>query len=308
MRKVILRNGQSPGDILTMTRAVADLAHSYPDYLIDIRSPCNEIWENNPWLTPLDENDPEVEKFNIGYEAIHQSGITGIHFSDGFRLDIEKKLGVQVRMTGLLPELWLSNDEKAWINQVEVEFGWKDRFWLLNAGCKPDNLLKQYHRWPEVVDILNRFFDNKVKIVQIGHASHNHPKLNGVLSLVGKTDLRQLIRLGYWSEGTIGPISFQFVMAAAFQKPHVVVAAGKEGVRWHLYPHGRYLYTNGALGCCPWDGCWRGGDHKKCLKMHKGNPKCFDLIKPYMIADAVKMYYEGEMLNFDPRVQREETG
>ena len=76
MRKIILRNGQSPGDVLTMTRAVADFANSYPDYLIDIRSPCAEIWENNPWLHPLDENDEDVEQFDIGYDAIHNSGVT----------------------------------------------------------------------------------------------------------------------------------------------------------------------------------------------------------------------------------------
>ena len=202
-----------------MTRAVADLCHSYPDFLVDIRSPCAEIWENNPWLHPLDENDEEVEQFDIGYDAIHQSGLTGIHFSDGFRMDIEKKLDLKIQTSGILPELWLSDDEKSWINQAEVEFGWKDKFWILNAGSKPDNALKQYHRWQEVVDILTRFFDNRIKIVQVGHESHNHPDLTGVLSLVGKTDLRQLIRLCHWSEGTIGPISFQFVMAAALQKP-----------------------------------------------------------------------------------------
>ena len=31
-RKIILRQGQSPGDILTFTRALADLKESYPDY------------------------------------------------------------------------------------------------------------------------------------------------------------------------------------------------------------------------------------------------------------------------------------
>jgi hypothetical protein len=42
--------------------------------------------------------------------------------------------------------------------------------------------------------------------------------------------------------------------------------------------------------------------------MENGAPKCFTMIKPYMIADAVKMYYEGGKLNFDWRVPREEAG
>ncbi len=88
-------------------------------------------------------------------------------------------------------------------------------------------------------------------------------------------------------------------MSAAFEQPHVVVAAGKEGVRWHIYPHGRYIYTNGALKCCQWDGCWKGGASSGCVDLVYGVPRCFTLIEPYMIADAVKWYYQGGMLNLE---------
>jgi hypothetical protein len=301
IRKVILKNGQSPGDILSMTRAVADLKMSFKDWKIDIRSPCNEVWENNPHLTPLKEGDPGVEVFTITYDDINISGWNGLHFTDAFRNDLERKLKVSVIKTGIRPELWVSDQEKSWINQVEVEFGWKGPFWIINAGRKPDNELKQYHRWQEVVDVLNWYFKDKVKIVQIGHKDHIHPKLNGTLSLVGKTDVRQLIRLCWWAHGTIGPLSFQFVVSAALQQPAVCVAGGKEGVRWHIYPHIRYLYTNGAMKCCGWDGCWLGGAKGKCSNLVDEVPKCFTMIEPYMISDAVKMYYIGGMLNMDER-------
>lgn len=297
-RKVMLTQRQSPGDILTMSRAVADLKKSYPDYQIDVDSPCPAIWENNPNLTKLDRNDTEVEKFDITYDEINQSGWRGHHFSDAFRHDIEKKLDIKIEKTGIRPELWVSEQEQHWINQVETEFGWTGPFWLLNAGNKPDNELKLYHRWQEVVDLLNKWFGGAVRIVQIGHKDHNHPKLNGVYDLIGKTDLRQLIRLGWWAHGTMGPLSFQFVMSAAFTQPHVVVAGGKEGVRWHLYPHGRYVYTNGALKCCSWDGCWKGGKLGGCIDRLNGSPRCFALIEPSEIADAVTLYYRGGMLDF----------
>lgn len=296
-RKIILHQRQSPGDILTMSRAVGDLKESYPDYQIDVRSPCPEVWEHNPRLTPLNDNDPEVEKFDITYDEIHESGWRGLHFSDAFRHDIEKKLGVQIKKTGIKPELWLSPEEQGWINQVETQFGWTGGFWLINAGRKQDNELKYYHRWQEVADLFNEYFGGSIRLVQIGHDEHLHPKLDGVYSLVGQTDLRQLIRLGWWAHGTIGPLSFQFVMSAAFEQPHVVLAAGKEGVRWHLYPHGRYIYTNGALKCCSWDGCWKGGTKGQCPDLVYGVPHCFVLIEPYMIVDAVKMYYQGGRLN-----------
>jgi len=296
IRKIILKQKQSPGDILTFTRAVADFKMSYPEWLIDVRSPANSIFENCPHLTPLKENDPEVEIYDIGYSDINISGWNGLHFTDAFRNEIEKKVGVKIKKTGFRPELWISDIEKSWTNQVEYEFGWKGPFWLLNAGHKKDNELKKYHRWQEVVDILNNYFEDRVKIVQIGHKDHLHPSLNGVISLVGKTDLRQLIRLAYWSEGLMGPLSFQFVLCAALEKPGVVVAGGKEGINWHIYPHIRHLCTNGALECCKWDGCWLGGVKGNCKNLDNDVPKCFRLIKPHMIADAVKMYYEGGML------------
>lgn len=302
-RKIILRQGQSPGDILTFTRALADFKLSYPDYQIDVRTPAKEIWDNNPRLTPLDEKDNDVEIYTIGYDEINISGWSGLHFSDAFRHDIEKKVGVKIKKTGIRPELWLSKEELSWYNQAHCDLGWNGPYWIINAGRKPDNELKQYHRWPEVVDLLNEYFKGKIKIVQIGHKDHIHPPLKGTLNLIGKTDLRQLIRLTYWAHGTIGPISLQFVMSAAawnedfnnFQ-PSVCVAGGKEGVRWHLYPHVRYLYMNGALPCAKWDGCWLGGKQGLCKAIEKGVPRCFRMTKPHMIADAVISYYEGGVL------------
>ena len=298
-RKILLIQRQSPGDILTMSRAVADLKNTYPEYEIDVDSPCPELWENNPHLTKFDRTALDVERHEITYDEINQSGRTGDHFSDAFRHDIEKKIGVPIIKTGILPELWVSDLEKTWINQVETDFGWPGAFWLINAGRKQDNELKQYHRWQEVVDGFNSYFRGSVRLVQIGHSSHVHPSLSGVYNLVGKTDLRQLIRLGYWAHGTIGPLSFQFVMSAALNQPHVVIAGGKEGVRWHIYPHGRYIYTNGALKCATWDGCWRGGEKGQCLDLFDNVPRCFHLIEPYMIVDAVTMYYKGGLLGLE---------
>lgn len=284
-----------------MTRAVADLKMTYPEYEIDVRSPCPEIWQHNPHLTKLEEKDAEVFDIQYGREGqgIHQSGWKGQHWTDAYREEIEEQVGVTIIKTGIRPELYLSDEEKGWINQVETEFGWTGGFWLLNAGHKPDNQLKQYHRWQDFVTLFNRHFKGSIRLVQIGHKDHVHPELRGVYSLVGKTDLRQLIRLGWWAHGTVGPLSFQFVMAAAFNKPHVVVAGGKEGVRWHIYPNGRYIYTNGALKCCKWDGCWKGGKYGDCVDLVYGVPRCFYLIQPQTILDAVKIYYEGGMLGLD---------
>jgi len=286
-----------------MSRAVADLKMSYPEYEIDVRSPCPAIWENNPHLTKLDEGAEDVEVFNIEYgrdgSGIHESGWKGQHWTDAYREDIENQLGVTIVKTGIWPELYISEKEKHWINQVETEFSWHGGFWLLNAGHKPDNELKQYHRWQEFVDLFNDHFKGSIRLVQVGHKSHVHPELNGAYNLIGKTDLRQFIRLCWWAHGTVGPLSFQLVMAAAFKKPHVVVAAGKEGIRWHIYPNGRYLHTLGALKCCHYDGCWKGGKYGDCVDRVYEIPRCFCLIKPQIILDAVTSYYEGGILGLE---------
>jgi len=302
MRKIIFSQHQSAGDILTLTRSVNDFARAYPDIKIDVRTPCPAIWENNPYLTPLNEKDMAVEYYGIVYgrngKGIHSCEKDARHWQEAYHDDIAELTGLEFERTGITPELFLSKDEKIWVNQVAVEFGWQGPFWLINGGWKPDNELKKYHRWQEVADLFNDHFRGSVRLVQIGHSNETHPPLDGVYSLVGKTDLRQLIRLCYWAHGTIGPLSFQFVLSAAYKQPHVVLAAGKEGVRWHLYPFGRYMYTNGALTCCPSGGCWRGGVHGNCLDLMPGGyPRCYDLIKPYQIIDNVAMYYEGGVLN-----------
>jgi len=299
-RKVILRNGQSPGDLIVWTNAIGDLAKSYPNYKIGIECPAMEIFENSPYITQLDKNDPEVEVFNIEYQEIHVSGWNGLHFADSWRHDMEKKLGIPIKKTGIKPDLWISDEEKGWWNQIHCEFGWDGPYWIANFGRKPDNELKQYPYPQEVVDLFNKRFKGKVKLVQIGHQDHIHPELKGVLNLVGKTNLRQLIRLAFCSQGSVGPISLQFTLSAAFEQPAVVIAAGKEGPRWHEFNWIRWLTTVGELECCRCDGCWKGGDNGECLNLvdtEQGKiPKCFEMIKPYQIVDAIFSYYDGGIL------------
>ena len=49
MRRLILRNFQSPGDIVMLTAAVRDLHLTYPgEFVTDVRTSCPELWESNP--------------------------------------------------------------------------------------------------------------------------------------------------------------------------------------------------------------------------------------------------------------------
>src|SRR5260221_4546129 len=72
-RKLILRNHQSPGDIVMLTAAVRDLHRTFPgQFLTDVRTSCSAFWENNPHLTPLNDDDPAVELLHCDYPLIHR--------------------------------------------------------------------------------------------------------------------------------------------------------------------------------------------------------------------------------------------
>ena len=318
-RKLILHQSQSPGDVLCFSRSVGDLKLTKSDYLIDIRTNCDELFLNSPRITKLSDDDPDVERYEIGYSTkpgIHESGWTGAHFSDAFRVDLESKLNsdpekiaiygeVKIIKTGIRPEIFVSDQEKSWFNQVHDTFGIDDPYWVINAGHKSDLPLKQYHRWQEVADLFNERFKGRIHLVQTGEANpeHFHASLKGVLNLIGKTDKRQFIRLVYNAHGTVGGMSYQHHLSGAFNQPHVTVLGGREGSRWEYYQCGTLLYTNGMLRCCKWDGCWLSGKIEKdgkdgrCKDLvdYEGQqvPRCMSLITPEEIVNSIEKYYLG---------------
>jgi hypothetical protein len=82
VRKIILKNNLSPGDILMLTAAVRDLHLSYPGcFATDVRTSSPPLWENNPFLTPLSEEDPAVETIDCAYPLINESNTMPVHFT-----------------------------------------------------------------------------------------------------------------------------------------------------------------------------------------------------------------------------------
>lgn len=96
-RKLILSNQQSPGDIVMLTAAVRDLHASFPgDYVTDVRTPCPDLWLHNPFITPLGDDEPDVEYLPCHYPLIHQSNQRPFHFIHGFIEYLGERLGVRV--------------------------------------------------------------------------------------------------------------------------------------------------------------------------------------------------------------------
>lgn len=337
-QKLFLRNSQSPGDILMMTATVRDLHRCYPgQFLTNVQTSSPALWENNPYISPeIKPNDSDVTLIDIEYGhepgkkqedpykhigLVHRCNEGAYHFTHGYTDDLNQKLGLSVYPTKLGGDVHLSEAEKSWFSQV-YEILKKDvPYWIVNAGCKSDYTAKQWEvsRFQAVIDaLLDTYF------VQVGASpkenqadvQHLHPVLEGknVINLIGKTDMRQFVRLMYHSYGVITGVSFAMHLCAAVEpkaafarnsRACVVIAGGREPAIWEAYTNHAYFHTCGILPCCDNGGCWKsrvvklgdGQPHDKSLclfptKMPSGQiiPKCLDLITADDVIRKVKDY------------------
>lgn len=317
--KLIIRQFQSPGDLVMLTAAVRDLVLSYQDdFMVDVRTPCPALWENNPYLTPLQEDDPDVIKFKAAYDLIHTSNEGCHHFLHGFIQDLNEKLGIQIKPTKLKGDIHISAKEKGWFSQIYEILGKDIPYWIVDAGCKSDFTAKQWERvkYQAVVDQCP-----DITFVQIGQKEHNHEPLKGdnLVNLIGKTDLRQLIRVIYHSAGVITPVSLPMHLSAAIEvkdcyhrptRPTVVLAGGREPSIWEMYTNHAFLHTCGMLPCCDNGGCWASrvykneiGDKddkdwrnlcKNAVESPSGQkvPKCMDMISVDDVVIAIRRYLQ----------------
>jgi len=127
---------------------------------------------------------------------------------------LEQKLGVRIPATEFKGDIHLAPQEKRWMSQVE-ELGFRGRFWIMMAGGKFDFTAKWWNPawYQRVVD----HFRGRIQFVQCGEAQHWHPQLDGVINLVGKTDIRQFVRLMYHADGVVCPVTFAMHLAAAVE-------------------------------------------------------------------------------------------
>jgi ADP-heptose:LPS heptosyltransferase len=310
--KLILRNFLSPGDIVMLTAAVRDLHQRCPGrFVTDVRTPCPQLWDNNPYITALRDDDPEVEIIDCEYPLIHRSNEGPYHFIHGFISFLNDRLGLNVEPTLFKGDIHLSDQEKSHMSQVQELLGQETPFWIIDAGGKLDFTIKwwDHRRYQEVVD----HFQGKILFVQIGEDRHHHPALQGVIDLRGKTDLRQLVRLVYHSQGVLTPVSLPMHLAAAVEtkggrpknRPCVVVAGGREPPHWEAYPHHQFIHTVGALYCCDNGGCWKSrtvplgdGDAKDspenlCVDVVGDLPRCMDMITAAEVISRIELYFSG---------------
>jgi ADP-heptose:LPS heptosyltransferase len=311
-QKLVLRNSLSPGDILMLTAAVRDLHQDFRGaFQTDVRTSCRELWDHNPYLTPLDENDPDAYVIDCHYPLIHSCNSQPRHFVEGFIAYLGEVLDVDIQLTAFKGDVHLSEEEKARPSAVAELTVLDAPYWIIAAGGKYDYTIKWWHfrRYQEVVDRLR----DRVLFVQVGEPGHFHPPLDGVLDMRGKTSPRDLMRLMYHAQGVLCGVTFLMHLAAAVEtknganRPCVVVAGGREAPHWEAYPGHQFMHTIGALPCCAQGGCWRSrtlplgdGDEKDspdslCMDVVNDLPRCMDMIVPEDVVRRIELYLAGGM-------------
>jgi hypothetical protein len=162
----------------------------------------------------------------------------------------------------------------------------------------------------------------RVKFVQLGSEEHNHPTLDGVINLVGQTDVRHFLRLVYHAEGGLGPITFLQHACAAFEKPYIALLGGRESATWTQYPLQTTFHSIRKLPCCRTQACWRSRvvrlndgkeqDNSLCeapvLDMQRPVGKCMAMIRPAEVVRTIEDYYEGGVLGYQEDSSYEPAG
>lgn len=315
LRRLILKSFQSPGDVVMLTAAVRDLHVACPgQFQTDVRTSADALWENNPHITPLKENESGVESIDMHYPLIHQSNQRPYHFIHGYTQFLEDKLALRIPVTCFHGDIHLSRDEK---NAAPPgrELGVPERYWIVIAGGKYDFTAKWWNpsSFQKVVDHCR----NRIVFVQCGEAGHWHPPLDGVVNLLGKTTTREFVRLMHHAEGVLCPVSFAMHLAAAVEvpggrakyRPCVVIAGGREPAHWEQYPGHQFITNVGSLPCCARGACWRSrcqpvgdGDEKDrrnvCERPVQVTenlriPQCMTMITPEEVIRRIELYDES---------------
>lgn len=295
-----------------LTAAVRDLHRACPGkYLTGVQTTCMELWDNNPHIANISGvQGSEIRTIDMHYPIINESNRRPYHFIHGYHKFLGEQLGCDIPVTDFRGDIYLSDQEKSWTNQVQEVFGYSGKFWIIMAGGKHDYTAKWWN--PQHYQTVVNALEKRVRFVQCGESHHWHPPLRGVYNLIGKTNLRQFVRLMYHASGVVCPVTFAMHLSAAIPmsderiRPCVVLSGGREPAHWEQYPGHQFAQTIGMLSCCKAGGCWKSrcqpvgdGDEKDkknlCEKPFVVDdklkiPTCMQMILPERVIQAIEQY------------------
>lgn len=321
-RRFALSMSLAPGDATVLTAVVRDIAATYGSkYEVEMRTNQPLIFANNPHVCKTFDRRAEIINMHGHTPGMARAGNGEmLHFARYLYERFEEQTGIKVPMLKSKPDLHLSEKE---LNERPIS----GRYWLVFGGGKSDITIKH---WPSVYyqSVVDQLLAKGIHCVQSGgrtksKTKHIHPPLDNVLNIVGWGGIREMIWQIYHADGIICPITAAMHMGAAFDKPCVVIAGGREDPQWEAYtneygafgshaepvkvPH-RFLHNVGLLGCRGTQGCWKklvvkdaSEEDRICVKPKyiKDQPpvaECMSLITPGEVVDAVLSYYSDGTL------------
>ncbi len=323
MHTVTLRMHQALGDAVCLTALARDLKLQHPQYRVALDVNWRPVWAYNTRAEL--SSDPKAQRVEIGYTTGVQASKAGrpVHLIRALADALHAKTGVRVLPTVPRGELFLTPEEA----EVSPVSG---RYWVVFAGGKLDMTVKHWHT-ARYQGVVNRLRAYGVRVVQAGSAGvgHVHPPLANVLPAVGRTENpRDLFRLIKHADGVICGVTAASHIAAALDRPCVVIAGGREEPSFFGYTNAylaeafgpackpvavehKVLHTVGLLHCCGDRGCWRkrtvpidakdvGRKDRICLEPVRDGEhpvaRCMDMIDVEHVVEAVMSYYEDGML------------
>ena len=280
-KQILLRTGLPPGDILTLTAAIYSLKQEHPEYEVDTRTNFPEIFSHNPDVTMLRAG----KLIDMHYPLINKSNSVPAVYLHGYTAYLGQQLGVPLTLHTNRPHLYLGENEKP---QHELP----RPYMLISAGIKHDFTCKA---WPvEYYQEVVNHVRHKVNCVQIGRTCDSQPELDGVIDLVGQTNLRELIRLGHDATMGLGPSTLLQHICAAWRVPYICLLGGRESLPWQAsYNTQHTLHTIGQLDCCKNGGCWKSKVVSPVDKSVCKHP-CLDFSRP--VAQCMKMIKPDEVV------------
>jgi ADP-heptose:LPS heptosyltransferase len=289
-KKIILFNFQGLGDVVVLTAAVRDLKLTYPHLQLNICTSYDDVFLNNPHISNVKLEDNDAECYYVDFRSYpywDHAQASYPHFLGSMHKSVMYETGLSYNISSLLPNLYVTKQE---IETVRQKFKLNRPYWIINAGYRNHEDIDGSLKWwgnKNYQEVVNKFKD-QIQFVQIGSDKDNHPELTNVKSLIGKTSIREFIILIYDCFGTFGPISAHVHMAAAFNKPSVIIGGGFEDFVLTKYPKQRLIHSIGLLSCCQDTGCWNGHKQAVCNNRINNICKCMTLIRPQQVIQDIE--------------------
>lgn len=261
----VINNRWALGDTVCISAAVRDFALAYgPRHKITVTGHYASYWRNNPYVTEHVGSGSILlpVQYGNGMEAARRG--EPVHFATWFHREFKRLAGLDVPVTCAGGDIHLTLQQR----RRPID----ERYWVVVAGGKTDMTAKWWlpSRWQQTVDRLQQY---GIRCVQAGaHFTHHiHSRLQGCIDFTGRTDsIHDLFSLIHGAEGVICGITGPMHIAAALDRPCVVLAGGREAPAWEAYvndfnafapvqvrtPH-RFLHTVGLLPCAKAHGCWK---------------------------------------------------